>query len=144
MLNLNLLISNLLLLIYHLFSQNRSQVLLFFRYYYFLFSLFSIIILFLLSNSQLLIPVNSSQNKRDLLLSCVEQRGLNTNINLFHYHRIISTFLLIILKKAIYTHFNLSLLAVSAIFGQITICHRETSLLSHYYFYSCYFYQISY
>ena len=63
MLNLNLLILYILLLIYHLFSRNRSQVLLFFRYYYFLFSLFSIIILFLLSNSLPSIPINSSQTK---------------------------------------------------------------------------------
>ena len=94
---LNLLISDLLLLIYHLSSQNRSQVSLFFRYYYFVFNLFSIIILFLLSNSLPSIPINSSQTKWDLLLSYVEPRGLNANVKFFHFFRIIRTFLLIIL-----------------------------------------------
>ena len=136
---LNLLISDLLLLIYHLFSRNRSQALLFFRYYYFLFSLFSIIILFLLFNSRALITANSSLTKRDLWFSCVEPRGLNTNVKFCHFIRIICTYLLIIPGKVCKTHFNLSLLADSAIFGQITICHQETPLLSRYYLYSCYF-----
>ena len=132
---LNLLVTYLLHPIYHLFSQSRSQVFLFFRYYYLLFSLFSIIILFLLFNLLPLIPINSSQTKGDLWLSCVKPTGLNANVKFFHYHRIIRIFLLIILMKAICTHFILFLLVDSAIFGQITVCHQEIGLLSRCYFY---------
>ena len=94
---LNLLISNLRLLIYHLKSQGIFQVLLIFSHLYFVFNLFSIIILYHISNSQPSFPIYSSQSKRDLWLSYVGPEVLNTNVKFFDYLRIFRTFLLIIL-----------------------------------------------